>query len=297
MLPVSPGYPAWPHSELCMVMYPPHPRNTINALDIETSYYSAGDRQNERIVLLHGMSTSGDSYREIMHELAGEYYLVAPDLPGFGYSADTAPYTLPHLVEWLAAFVDALELRPAHVVGHSFGGVVATGYSLSYPEDVFGQVLLAPALLVPQDFPDWMLGLTRYDFSQSMMEAGISASRLMMQRQIRAPFYDPERLDPSLWERREGDYARSRASGAAMRAVARNELIAELPRLHRPNCLIWGAEDPVLDPAGARLLAERLPHAEYHLLPECGHAPQLEQTEQTVQIVRRFLPQTVYSRY
>ncbi len=269
---------------------PPLPRSTINALGIETSYYSAGDPQNETIVLLHGMSTSGDSFREIMHELAADYYLVAPDLPGFGYTEDTSPYILPHLVEWLAALVDALDLRPAHLVGHSFGGVVATGYSLSYPEDVQSQVLLAPALLVPQDFPGWMLQLSKYDFSQSVMEAGISASRLMLQRQIRAPFYDPERLDPEVWKRREADYARSRASGAAMRAVARHKLVAELPRLDRPNCLIWGAEDPVVDPAGAQALAGLLPKVEYHLLPECGHAPQLEQTDQTAQIVRRFLP-------
>jgi pimeloyl-ACP methyl ester carboxylesterase len=150
--------------------------------------------------------------------------------------------------------------------------------------------------LVPQDFPGWMLELSRYDFSQSVLEAGISASRLVLQRQIRAPFYDPERMDSTLWKRKEADYARSRASGAAMRAVALHKLIAELPRLDRPNCLIWGAEDPVVNPAGAQALAELLPDAEYHLLAECGHAPQLEQTGKTAQIVRQFLPQTVSPR-
>lgn len=270
--------------------YPRLPRFSIDALGIDTSYYQAGNPERAPVVLLHGMSTSGDSFRELMHELSEDYFLIAPDLPGFGYSEQTAPYLMPHLVEWLAAFLDALELRSTYIAGHSFGGVVASSFALAYPEDVRAQVLLAPALLVPQDFPEWMIGLSRFELSKSLMGLGISASRLMLQRQLRLPFYDPDRMDDSLWERREEDYARSRASAEAMRAVALNNVLTHLPQLRQPHCLIWGANDNVVDPAGVQVLSELLPHAETHLLPDCGHAPQIERVEQTAHIMRRFLP-------
>lgn len=270
--------------------YPPLPRQRIDALGIHTNYYTAGDPQNETVVLLHGMSTSGDSFREVMHRLAEDYYLIAPDIPGFGYSDDTDPYVLPHLVEWLAAFFDALEIRPAHSVGHSFGGVLASAYSLSYPEDVRSQALLAPAVLVPQDFPNWMLNLSRLEISESLISAGVNASRsrLLIQRQIRAPFYNPDKLDASLWARREEEYARARASAAVMRAVALHDLRDRLPQLPGPHCIIWGENDEVVDPAGAATLASILPAAEVHLLAECGHAPQLERQEEVSAILRDF---------
>lgn len=267
-----------------------HERRTVDALGIATSYYAAGDPSKDAVVLLHGMSSSGDSFREMMHALAGSYYLIAPDIPGFGYSDNTTPYRIPHLVEWLAALFDALELRPAHIGGHSFGGVLGTSFTYAYPEDVCSLMLLAPALLVVDEFPDWMLGMARYGFSQAVLDLGVRTSRIMLQRQIQAPFYDPGRLDESLWARRQRDYEHARASASALRAVALHDIAGELSELRRPNCLIWGQHDEVVNPAGGAILASVMPDTELHLLAECGHAPQIEQTERSAAIMRQFMP-------
>src|SRR5688500_4543482 len=96
-------------------------RQGVDALGIGTNYYTAGTPNGRPVVLLHGMSTSADSFREVMKGLAADHWLIAPDLPGFGYSENTEPYTIPHLVEWLAAFIEALGLPPVVLLGHSFG--------------------------------------------------------------------------------------------------------------------------------------------------------------------------------
>ena len=129
------------------------PRRAVDALGIETNYYITGEGNDNYILLLHGMTSSGDAYRELMVGLADEYCLIAPDLPGFGFSEMTQPYRLSHLVEWVAAFRDALDLPACPLIGHSFGGVLATRFILAHPEDVTRLVLLAPALLARQHIP------------------------------------------------------------------------------------------------------------------------------------------------
>jgi len=89
-------------------LFPEVPRYTVDALGIHTSYLMLGDRNSEPLILLHGMSTAADSFRETIVGLADEFWLLAPDIPGFGYSDNTRPYTYAHLVEWLASFSIAL---------------------------------------------------------------------------------------------------------------------------------------------------------------------------------------------
>lgn len=293
-----PGFPDWPVSEkMTSAMengfYPEHPRATVDALGVKTSYYTAGQPDKETILLLHGMSGSADAFREMMHELADEYWLVAPDIPGFGYSENTAPYIFPHLIEWLAAFMEALELRPAHFGGHSFGGSLATGFALSYPGDVRSLILLAPAVLRPGKYPEWLRSLGKTAVTEKIMDVGtrVSASPLLVQRQARSSFYDPGRLHESVWPRRIADYERSRASGAVLRASALYDIRDELHQIQQRTCIIWGKHDPVLDPADAVKLSDMMPHSRttLHLLPACGHVPQTERQDVVVEIVREFL--------
>ncbi|MFQ5400404.1 MAG: alpha/beta fold hydrolase [Anaerolineae bacterium] len=268
--------------------YPQYPLAYADALGIRTAYYSAGEPDGRPVVLLHGMSTSADSFRELMHELAADHWLIAPDIPGFGYSENTKPYTVPHLVEWLAAFQDALELPPMALVGHSFGGLLAASFALDYEEDVTGMVLLAPALLSAESYPDF---LKRVGFSLGLVELGstLSQSRLMVKRQIKVPFYDPSSQHASVWERRLKDYELARASAAVLRAVAFHNLRPHLKRVHQPVRLIWGENDPVVPVSDADELAGLFPHADVHRLAKCGHVPILEHRRQVAERVRHFL--------
>ena len=171
--------------------YPEFPRKIVDALGIKTSYVTAGEPDGRPLLLLHGMTSSGDMYRELMHELADELWLIAPDIPGFGYSDSTTPFTFPHLVEWLAAFREELNLPPMLVVGHSFGGSLATSYASSYPEDVTSLLLLAPAVLASKLYPHY---LKRAGITLGLVDLStvVSQSRAMVRQQVKLSFYDAE---------------------------------------------------------------------------------------------------------
>ncbi|MGG1241704.1 alpha/beta fold hydrolase [Bacillus cabrialesii] len=79
---------------------------------INVFYCKAGDPNKPVILLLHGFPTSSHMFRELIPILAIDYYVIAPDYPGFGHT--TSPdrekfeYTFDHITEIVAAFVDRL---------------------------------------------------------------------------------------------------------------------------------------------------------------------------------------------
>ncbi len=270
------------------LVFPEVPRYTLDALGVQTSYLMLGEGSSQPLLLLHGMSTAADSFRETMYGLADEFWLIAPDIPGFGYSADTRPYTYSHLVEWLAALRMALDLAPCAVIGHSFGGVLAAAYTLAYPEDVSRLLLAAPSLLSHNAYPDF---LKRAGIALGLVDLGsaVSQSPLWVRRQIKAPFYAPEQQDESVWQRRLQDYTLARASTSVLKASAFLDLEPSLSQIEQPVCLVWGENDPVVPPEDAWKLQAVLPNAEVHLLPECGHISILEQPEMFQAAAREFL--------
>ncbi len=267
---------------------PELPRRTIDALGIKTNYYVAGEGNGRTVLLLHGMTSSGDAYRELMVGLADQYHLIAPDIPGFGFSDSTVPYTMNHLVEWVAAFFDALEIRECLLIGHSFGGVLATHFALAYPEDVSRMVLIAPALLTMQNVPDFLI---RVGVSLGLADLGttITQSRMVVPYQVKSPFYQPENQPGSVWERRIRDYENARASANVLKAIAYQNSLVDLQQLAHPVCLIWGADDQIVPYKNGETLLSLLPDAELHKVVECGHAPVQEQTAVVLAKTAEFL--------
>jgi magnesium chelatase accessory protein len=112
------------------------------------------------VLLLHGSGASAHSWAEILPLLSGHATVLAPDLPGHGFTTG-APYsdlTLPRLRESLAALIGALKLpRPALVVGHSAGAALALRWAVDAtraPKAVLG---FAPSLVAPPArFMQWL---------------------------------------------------------------------------------------------------------------------------------------------
>jgi hypothetical protein len=92
-----------------------HAFRTVSIEGVDIFYREAGSRNNPTILLLHGFLTSSHMFRNLTPALADHFHLVAPDYPGFGYSAmptvDEFDYTFDHLTEVMSAFIDAIGLK------------------------------------------------------------------------------------------------------------------------------------------------------------------------------------------
>jgi pimeloyl-ACP methyl ester carboxylesterase len=103
-------------------------------------YREAGDPQAPALLLLHGFPSSSHMFRDLMPLLADRYHVVAPDLPGFGFS--DAPertrfkYTFDHLAKVMEHFTDAVGLQRYAIYVFDYGAPVGLRLALARPERV-----------------------------------------------------------------------------------------------------------------------------------------------------------------
>ncbi len=99
---------------------------------LPTRYLRAGE--GPPLLLLHALGESALDWRWVLPDLARRHSVYAPDLPGFGDSFKLAADYSPAFFEgFVAAFLDALGVERAVVVGNSLGGLIALRLALSEP--------------------------------------------------------------------------------------------------------------------------------------------------------------------
>jgi lipase len=111
--------------------------------------YEWGDPDAPALVCLHGVTGHAERFRRLAEERwATQFRVIAPDLRGHGRSGWEPPWTFGTHVADLVETVDALGIREADWVGHSFGGRLVLELAAVYPERVHRAVLLDPAIHV-----------------------------------------------------------------------------------------------------------------------------------------------------
>jgi len=94
------------------------------------------------IMLLHGFPDSGAIWCDIADELAANYTVIDPDLPGAGHSSLLKETLLPEMADGLKQILDHEGMKKVLVVGHSMGGYTALAFARKYPEVVAGLSLV-----------------------------------------------------------------------------------------------------------------------------------------------------------
>jgi pimeloyl-ACP methyl ester carboxylesterase len=108
-----------------------------------------GEDDLEPVVLMHGLSTSRETWARLTGQLRGRYRLVAFDDRGHGESTHAAgTYVLPNYTADAVAVLEQVVGRPAVLIGHSLGGVIAANVAQSRPDLVRGVILEDPPLFV-----------------------------------------------------------------------------------------------------------------------------------------------------
>ena len=136
---------------------------TIGSVDLAYDDEGAGAPP---LLLLHGYTGAASDFADVAPPLAASRRVVAYDQRGHGDSTNTgdaATYTFDQLTDDLTGFVDALDLAPFDLLGHSMGGIVAMRYVLAYPAKVRSLILMdtaaAPAGAMPKEIRDGLVKL------------------------------------------------------------------------------------------------------------------------------------------
>lgn len=262
--------------------------------DFEMSVLEAGPEGGEPVVLLHGIPTGAELWREVLLGLADAgYRTYAPDLPGYGLTripAD-ADHSVAGAAELVAAWLRDRAVGPAWLIGHDLGAS-AQILAVHHP-DLVARMSLTNAV-VDDTWPVGPVKLLRA-VARAGLYPALVRLRLFpnpyLQRELRRAFADPDRLTSDHLERvifdgKIHDPEGRRAFQRHVAAITNDDTVAVadgLGDLDIPCQLVWGMADP-FQPwhlAGVRL-AELLPDPAVTQLPDCGHFTPLECPERLV---------------
>jgi pimeloyl-ACP methyl ester carboxylesterase len=258
-------------------------------------YVVAGE--GPALVLLHGDGDSKFSWSWVLPELARTHRVYALDLPGFD-GARLPDYAPARFARFLGAFLDAIAIPTAAVIGNSFGGLVALRFALAASGRVSALGLIdsaglgvamtpvATSLALP-GYGEAAIGWGRTPFGAA--QRNWLRDTLLFARPGRVPaawYAEQERL-----ARRPGFAA---ATLAALRAIAgpggqREVLLWQLSRLAMPTLVLWGANDLVFPAWQAYAASARLQRGRLAVLPNCGHLPHIERPAETVSAIADLL--------
>lgn len=115
---------------------------------LQISYLEAGKAANQALILIHGNISSNHFWSENMRAFAEKYWVLAPDLRGYGKTEALPIDATRGVRDWsddLKSFVEALQIKtPFHLAGWSLGGSVALQYTIDNPSDLSALILICP---------------------------------------------------------------------------------------------------------------------------------------------------------
>lgn len=229
-----------------------------------------------KLLLLHGAGASTHSWRSLIPLLVPAFEVLAPDLPGQGFSSGAAPrFTLPGMAQDVAALLAEQDFAPDLIVGHSAGAAIALRLALSGGAAPQRIVSLNGALTPFRGVAGVLFPPLAKLLSLNPLTGAVFARTAGAPGAVQGLIagtgstIDPEGL--RLYERLVTTPSHVSATLAMMARWDLAPLIADLPRLDAPVTLVLGLRDRAVPPEGARAVAGRLRAARIVEYPDLGH--------------------------
>lgn len=257
----------------------------LQADGVNIFYREAGDPSHPVLLLLHGFPTSSHQFRHLIPLLADRFHLIAPDLPGFGFTDVPAErhysWTFDALGQTLTAFVDSLGLKRYALYVFDYGAPAGLRLALARPERVSG--------LISQNGNAYLEGLGEawapvraYWDDPSEAKGQVVRDTVLTPEAIKWQYThgvsDPQLIAPetytldTLLMERPGNKAIQQALflDYASNLQRYPEFQAFFRQKQLPTLVIWGKHDPFFIPPGAAAWQRDNPQAVVEML-DSGH--------------------------
>ena len=269
---------------------PPLPELRLIAVDPQgpgmegarMSYMEAGAGA-DTVLLLHGIASNSGGWRFILDALAAKHRVIAWNAPGY-YLTDHLVSAAPtnwQYTDALAALMGALSIESAHVVGSSFGSMVAASFAARHPARV-----RRLALLGGSRGQKWLPGEERAR-CLAMRDASAREGAVAMSETRWRILLGAAVDDTAIRLTREALMAtHPRGLMQSARASDSTDVCDFAGDIQAPTLLIVGSEDQVNPPEISRAIAARIPSSRLEILPGIGHLPKLEAPARTAELLR-----------
>jgi len=273
---------------------------------VEIFYREAGERNAPVVVLLHGFPSSSHMYRGLIPALADRYHVVAPDLPGFGLSAMPSPqafeYGFARFSNIIAAFLEQLGIGRYALYVMDYGAPTGFRLALAHPDRVTA-LIVQNGNAYEDGMGDFWASTRAYwadngPANRDAMRPFLTLEGTRFQYLTGAA--NTARIDPAAWVIDQFFLDRPGATEIQLDIIYDYRTnVALYPEFHRyfrehrpPTLILWGENDPIFLPGGARAFLRDLPDAQLHFF-DTGHFALEEKADEMVPILRDFLAQSL----
>ena len=264
------------------------PRTSVHKVEadgVRVFYRAAGDSDAPVVLLLHGFPTSSFMFRELIPRLADHYRVIAPDLPGFGFTEVPAErryvYSFDGLARTIEAFTEALKIDRYAIYVFDYGAPIGLRLAMAHPERVTA-IISQNGNAYEEGLGDAWGPIRKYWAAPTAENREVLRQNILTLEGTRWQYThgvnDPESvppesytLDSALLERGANKEIQLDLFLDYSSNVALYPKFQEYFRKSKPPLLaIWGKNDPFFIPAGAEAFRKDLPNAKVQFL-DTGH--------------------------
>ncbi|HJZ80946.1 MAG TPA: alpha/beta hydrolase [Pyrinomonadaceae bacterium] len=261
---------------------------------VRIHYQEAGSEEAPAMILIHGFISSNLIWSNTLLPLANAgFRVIAPDLPGYGYSDKPAgaDYTIASQAAAVIRLMDRLEIEKAIVVGASYGGAVAAMMALDFPERV-QKLVLVGTVSNDDATRKMLLRISRFPVVGDIVTPLFLGSRWVLRKRMQSMY---RRMGKPINERMIAARHHLLATANTHRAMIRtarhwsaNRIEREASLIRNPTLLVWGDQDDHIPLDQAIRLRDAIRDARLIVFRNCGHLPPAEYPEKFVEVMTNF---------
>ena len=264
---------------------------TINTKNETAKIHFMQQGKGEDIILIHSIGQSLYTYRELISRLSSKFRVTALDLVGYGYSQKPYyfNYTLDEMSDFIARFMDAMEMESAHIFGFSMGAGYVINFAKRYPERVGKVVLLSPGGLTPE-MPSSVRSI------ESRIFGGLAVRMINMKavkKMLSECYFDLTNHTEEVVEEYYKPIANPETKRVIRACIANyddEEVIHSLRDVNADTLILWGNEDKWHPVDMANMFKAVMPKVNFTLVRNAGHLAHEEKAERVAQLIKMFIP-------
>src|SRR5260370_10951913 len=236
--------------------------------------------QGRKILFIHGAGSNGHTWHRQGEALGKAHSPIALDLPGHGRSAGVEGLSAVNdYADFIAAFLDALKIKSAVILGHSMGGAIAMDLALRHSPRVEALILscTAPKFNLTPDRIEGLRGITMGRAPQAFNTDGYSPTTVnnkfdvVLERWIEQIKTDP------------------RVRYTDILACSKVDLREPIAKIDKPTLVLAGAPDQATTPADAEFIAGKIRGAKCKIIADAGHYIPRERPDEYNAAIEQFV--------
>jgi 3-oxoadipate enol-lactonase len=258
-------------------------KNTIHANGIKMAYQIDGPETAPVVVMSNSLMSSLEMWDDTIVALTANYRVVRYDTRGHGQSEVTpGPYSIELLANDLVGLMDALQIKKAHLVGLSMGGMICQFVGAHFPDRVASLSLCDTA----SEMPPRSLWEERFAIAHQQGLAGLvdgTIKRWFLDGFVASEPAKVERVRKMILNTPVDGYI---ACASAVRDMAQSTMLLKITA---PTMVLLGRQDPACTVAQATVLHRLIQHSSMQIIDDAAHLANIEKPAQFNAALKQFL--------